>query len=484
MRRTAAVAALLVALVLLTRAPYAAQTLWAHDSVLYARALEQGFHVDDELRSQRPHPPGYILYVATANVAHGAGLGANDALVLVSALASALGAAGIFLFARRFAPSPVALLVGAAYAADPLVWQYSEIAYPYTVLGLGSLAVAWAAHRARGRGVRAAVLTGIVFGLAGGFRQDLLVLLMPLWLWSLRPFELRRTAFAALALGAACLAWLVPTLILSDGIDAYLVALRGQAAYVGQTYSIVGQGVPALVANVAMTFWAAGWGLLLVAPLAVAGVALLSRGATGSLLDSDGGFFLVWCAPPLLVYVGLHIGDWGYVLSALPGLYIAAACVLGTLVRSRRRVALGAGWAALVAAPAAVFLLSSAPFSASAIARHDDELHARFAYVRGHFPSERTLILTREDFLLVRYYLPDYHARQHDPDPYVQLSRRIRAGQVDHVVVFTPGLAPEQASDVRRVACAKDVQLVYLEVVPGAVLEFRGERYAIASPAP
>ncbi|HYK96959.1 MAG TPA: hypothetical protein VEU77_01070, partial [Candidatus Acidoferrales bacterium] len=86
MRRTAALAGLLVAVVLLTRAPFAAQTLWAHDSVLYARAVEQGFHVDDELRVQRPHPPGYILYVGAADVASAAGLGANDALVLIAAL--------------------------------------------------------------------------------------------------------------------------------------------------------------------------------------------------------------------------------------------------------------------------------------------------------------------------------------------------------------------------------------------------------------
>ncbi|HYK98548.1 MAG TPA: hypothetical protein VEU77_09205, partial [Candidatus Acidoferrales bacterium] len=401
-----------------------------------------------------------------------------------AALASALGAAGIFLFARRFAPAPVALLAGAAYAADPLVWQYSEIAYPYTVLGLGSLVVAWAAYRARGRGAGAAIVASVAFGIAAGFRQDLLILLAPLWLWSLRPLGIRGAIRPALALGAACLLWLIPTVILSDGVEAYANALLGQAAYVGQTYSIVGQGVPALVANVAMTIWAAGWGLLLAAPLAVAGVALLGRRAARALLDSDAGFFLVWCVPPLLIYVGLHIGDWGYVLSALPGLYIVAAHALGSLARARGRVVIGAGWAGLVAAPALLFAASGAPFSASEIAAHDRGLQTRFAYVRDHFTAERTLILTREDFLLVRYYLPDYHARQHDPDPYVRTSRRMRAGHVDQVVVFTPGLAPEQAADVRHVACAAGVELVYLDVAPGTVLEFRGERYAVASPAP
>ena len=486
MRRTAALAATLFALVLLSRAPFAAQTLWAHDSVLYARAIEQGFHVDDELRAQRPHPPGYILYVESADLAHAAGLGANDALVLVSALASALSAAGIFLFARRFAPTPLALLAGAAYAADPLVWQYSEIAYPYSILGLGSLGVGWAAYRACGRGAREAIVASVVLGIAAGSRQDLLLLLAPLWLWSMRPLGLRRVAVATLPLLATCVVWLVPTVLLSDGLEPYLNAVRGQATYVGQTYSIVGQGAPALIANAAMTLWATAWGVLLAAPLAVAGVVLMARHASRRLMDDDAGFLLVWAVPPLLIYVVLHIGDWGYVLSVLPAIYVAAARGVAWLAAPPRSrpVVVAASWAALVAAPALLFVASAAPFSVATIAAHDRELLARFAYVREHYSAERTLILTREDFLLVRYYLPDYRARQHDPDPYVRLSRRIRAGQVDHVIVFTDGLAPEQASDVRHVACARGVELVYLDVLPGAVLEFRGERYAVASPAP
>ena len=50
--------------------------------------------------------------------------------------------------------------------------------------------------------------------------------------------------------------------------------------------------------------------------------------------------------------------------------------------------------------------------------------------------------------------------------------------------IGNPGLVPEVARDVRRVECVKGkgIQLVYLAVVPGAILEFRGERYAVASP--
>ncbi len=484
MRRSAALGALLFVAVLASRAPFAAQTLWAHDSVLYARALEQGFHVDHELRNERPHAPGYILYVASADlVRHAGGLGSNEALILVSMVASALGAAGLFLLARRRLPERAALLAGAAYGANPLVWQYSDVAMPYAVLGLGSIAIAWAGVCARGRGMRRALVATATFGVAAGFRQDLLILLAPLWLWCLWPLGARRIALLAAALVAVCAAWLVPTVLLSGGPAEYLTALRSQAGYVGATYSVVAQGTPALLANGAMTAYALGWGTLLVAPLAIAAALVTAwrvwrRGAT-----DEAAFALMWSVPPILVYALLHIGDWGYVLSALPGVYVLAArwvARAGDAAGRRRVVAVAASWATLVALPALVFVGTSAPFSASNIAGHDHELLTRFTYVRDHYPAKRTLILTREDFLLVRYYLPAYPTLQYDPEPYVRGSRKLRAGQVDRVVVFTPGLSPQRASDVRRVACAKGIEFVYLDVVPGTVLEFSGERYAVA----
>lgn len=480
MTRARWLALAIFAVVLASRAPFGAQTLWAHDSVLYARALEQGFHVDDELRKQRPHAPGYILYVATADLAHDAGLDSNSALVLISALASALGAALLFLLSRRFVPDRIAVLAAIAYAANPLVWQYSEIAFPYTVLGAGSIIVATAALGARGRGLGAVLVASAVFAIAAGFRQDLLVLLAPLWLWSVWPLGPRRAAIAALVVAGVSLGWLVPTIALSGGIGDYVVALRSQATYVGTTYSIVGQGTPALVTNAAMTAYALAWGTLLVAPLAITAALVV---AWRMRRTRDEAFALVWCVPPVILYATLHIGEWGYALSALPALYLLAARAVSAAADAagtRRWMAAGPAWGALVALPAVVFLATPAPFSAAAIRAHDHELTARFTYVRDHYTSERTLILTREDFLLVRYYLPDYNARQYDPEPYVRLSRRMRVGKVDRVVVFTPGLAPERAAEVRKVACAKGIEFVYLDVNPDAVLQFVGERYAVA----
>ncbi|MDQ2951874.1 MAG: hypothetical protein M3R54_06385 [Chloroflexota bacterium] len=489
MSRTLVLAAAVFAVVLLSRAPFAAQTLWAHDSVLYANAIERGFHVDDALVDQRPHPPGYILYVASAGLGRAAGLDSNSALVLVSIVASALSAAALFLLLRRWTANVVALIAAASFATNPLVWQYSEIAYPYTVLGLASIAVAAASLWARGHGLRRALIASAALGIAAGFRQDLLVLALPLWIWTIWPLGVRRAAYAAAGVAVSMMVWLVPTVVLSGGPLEYFDALRSQADYVGATYSIEARGLPAFAANAGSTLWALGWGTFAIAPLLLIPVVALARRGRRSAGADGVAFLALWVLPPIAVYVTLHIGDWGYVLSTLPGLYVVAARGLDALLSRRpaaRRAVVPAAWAAAVVFPALFFVLSTAPFSAATIATHDAELSTRVRYVRDNYAPRNTLILTREDFLLVRYYLPEYHARQYDPEPYVRSWRRMRIGRVERVVVFTPGLVPEVARDVRRVECAKGkgIQLVYADVVPGAILEFRGERYAIASPSP
>ncbi|HEV8230302.1 MAG TPA: glycosyltransferase family 39 protein, partial [Candidatus Limnocylindria bacterium] len=253
MRRPTLVAAAIVAATIVSRAPFLSQQLWAWDSVLYARALEDGFHVDYALSGQRPHAPGYLFYVGAAALIRAIARDSNTALVLLSAIASALAAAALYLLARRLAGDRAAIVVALGFAADPLVWQYSEVAYPYTVLSVLSIALAAGFLAARGRGGRSALLASAALGIAAGFRQDLLVILGPLWLWTVWPLTRRARVASAACVVAACGLWLVPTAMLSGGAVAYLDSLLRQADYVRATYSVPAQGLPALAANLATT---------------------------------------------------------------------------------------------------------------------------------------------------------------------------------------------------------------------------------------
>lgn len=481
-------AALIGLAVVASRLPFAAEQLWAWDSVLYARALEWGFHVDFELPGQRPQPPGYILYLALASALRELVKDTNAALVLVSILASGAGAAAIFALARRSAPVHASALAALAYACDPLVWLYGVVAYPYTLLGALSVILASLFLHAREAGTRWCVLASAAFGLVGGFRQDLYLLLGVLWLWMLGRASWRGRAVCAAAAGTGVLVWLVPTAALSDGIVAYLGALGQQTEDVRSTYSVQAHGLGALSVNAGSTLFALAWGLLGV------GVLLAVVGAARALAFVRGprevgprtSFFAAWLLPGLLFYVAVHIGEWGYVLSVLPGLYVLGALAIWTIGRrlggAPRRAWLAVASAGALA-PALIFVASAEHFSAARVRYHDAALSARVEYVKARFPAESTILLAREDFLLVRYYLPGYRAWLYDPAPHgSDAAKRKKMMRTTTIVIFTEGLTSRQSLDVRSVEVAPGIPLSYFTVERGEVLELYGERYMVREP--
>ncbi len=439
------VATALAALVLFARAPFAAGLLWAWDSVLYAHALEQGFHVDADLIGQRPHPPGYVFYVATAALLRLLVRDSNTALVLVSVIASALSAAVVYLLSRRFAERPAALVASLAFAAAPLAWTYGEVAMPYALLGLLSVALAALFLRARAR-VRATAMASLAFGLAAGFRQDLLLIAGPLWLWMLWPVTWRTRALALAAVTLGCVAWAVPTVVLSGGLATYVTSVTGQTGRVGELSPASGD-VSALARNLLLIAYGLWWGLLGFAALFIAVIAAALRMCRPS---GTSVFFMLWVVPAALVYVFVHIGDPGYLLSILPAFYVAFAALVRTVPPARAMV-LGLA-TVLAVVNAAIFLVVDVPYSWNAIARHDGSLIQRTAYARRTFSPADTVIVAQVDYLLAKYYLPEFHVLFYGSEPQA-LSRSARPVSITapaEIVVFGALIDPLPASLAAR----------------------------------
>lgn len=487
------IASALAAVVLLSRLPFVTELLWQWDSVLYARALEEGFHVDDVLRDSRPHPPGYLFYIALAAVFRFVLQDGNASLVAVSVLASALAVPAVFLLARRFAGDAPAAIAAAGFAFAPLVWLYGEVAYPYALLGLLSVALAAVFAIARTGSEVWRVGASFLFGIAAGFRQDVLIVLGPLWLWTIWRGSLRSRSLSAFAVAIACLAWFVPSAILSGGFAEYVDSLGHQTSSVGSASSILEGGLAALSDNARFTLYGLAFGLLafavLLAGLTLARlVAWMRGGPRGVRLSATDVFFVLWIVPPLLFYIAIHIGEWGYLLSVLPAFYVLTAALLAPLVRQARgtaRIAVSIVAAACVASGALVFLYVPEPrFSATALREHDRVLAAKVAYVREHFPSDTTIILAREDYLHVRYYLGQYRTWYYDPvsrPPQAQLHQETPQRTMT-VVLFTTGLRPQRSQELRYATLAPDLALAYFVVEPGEVLEFSGIRFGVREP--
>jgi hypothetical protein len=285
------------------------------------------------------------------------------------------------------------------------VWLHGEVAMPYMLLAPISAGLALAFRDARGADLRRVVLTSFLFGLIGGFRQDLLLFLFPLWLWTLWPAAGRTRLGAVVAFAAGCLLWFVPSALLSDGIVAYVGRAVGQLTGVSGTSANTERSLALNVVLVGDSlFWA---GLLLTVGLLILG---LSRGLArlrGQRLPDDGeaAFFALWLLPALLFYVFVHIGEWGFVLSIVPGIYVLLAWLLGR-VRLSSPVLAGIVLANAVVM-AALFVAGDHPvFSHASLVAHDRATDEKTAWIREHAPQS-SIVLAAAEVLVASYYLPD-----------------------------------------------------------------------------
>lgn len=399
-------AAVFFALGVLTRMPFQTEFLWAHDSVLYTRAIERFDPLD-----QRPQAPGYLYYVLLIRAIYAVVGDPNRAMAIVSLISGAAAVALLYLLAARLYDERTARASGAFLLTAVTFWAYGGVAYPYTLLAglsIGCAMLFWLALRAEtGRGPRLLVATA-AYGIAIGFRTDLAVFVAPLWLmaaWSTR----RLWAFATAALGAVLVVvWFFASAAIDGGVSPFLEALRVQGKFVDERYSVFGDlGLRALYSNAYELARFLGRGLYFLAPL-LAAVPLSVSARRIELSDRRrGAFVLLWTLTPLVIYVPIHVGEYGYVFSMLPGLCVIAARGAIALARGARMPRLLPGLVTTVAlANAAVFLVSDTPLSARDVVRRDLGVGERIQRLNQPDLAGAT-ILAAYDGLVVEYYLSD-----------------------------------------------------------------------------
>jgi hypothetical protein len=400
------VAAVFFALGILTRIPFQTEFLWAHDSVLYTRAIESFDPLD-----QRPQAPGYLYYVLVIRAVFSLVGDPNRAMTIVSLLAGAAAIALLYIFAARLYDERTARASAAFLLTAVTFWAYGGVAYPYTLLAALSIGCAllfWLALRAEtGRGARLLVATG-AYAIAIGFRTDLAVFLAPLWLMTAVAAP-RTWSVASAALGAVLVAgWFFASAALDGGVGRLLEALRVQGKFVDDRYSVFGDlGLRALYGNLYELGRFLGRGLYFLAPL-LAAVPLSAGARRIELSDRRRALFvLLWTLTPLLVYVPIHVGEYGYIFSMLPGLCVIAARGAVALARGARMPRLLPWLVASVAlANAAVFLVSDTPLSARDVVRRDRGVGERIQ--RLNQPDlARATVFAAYDGLVVEYYLSD-----------------------------------------------------------------------------
>jgi hypothetical protein len=355
------------------------QSLEDIDSINFALGLR---HFDPSLH--QPHPPGYPLYIALGHVSLTAisWLAPSLSAMRVEAVALALWslaggalaivAAAMFyralehVFPEEAASVSRTLAAGAAVllAASPL-FSISGVRPLSDMPGLALALLAQALIVGGITSPRRLIAGAFIAGLAGGLRVQTAILTAPLLLGVLigaRSAHTRKERALAVAAGAAGgLAWGIPLLIASGGVEAYLRALGSQAgedfAWVDMLWS---NPTPRLLALALYRTQALSWGD------ARLGFALAGLAAAG---------FVVACAraPRMLAVVCLAFAPYAifhlllqetatirYALPLVPFVVWLSAMAIAAVARPAKRFA-GALFAALCVAVAAAAVLVSVP---------------------------------------------------------------------------------------------------------------------------
>ncbi len=483
------IAVALFLLTLLSRLPFMTSMLYAWDSVLYARAID---HFD--VAAHQPQPPGYIFYVGLISFFNYIVGDKNAAMVLVSMISSAAAVACLYWLGRTMYSRRVGLLASLFLLTSLSYWAHSEVALPYTLLGLLSILVAMLVYRVWKGNAGYLIPAAGALGLASGFRPDLLFFLLPLFAIGLFGMPRRRSVLSLVVLSGAVLCWYVPSILLSGGYHAYQTALSQQSDYVTRNATFMGvDGIGAIVANLgAMAhffIWAASGALPLTAVLVYR---LMSR-RDPFRRDRRFLFLAVWAVPSVLFYIFIHLGELGYIFSFLPAFLLAAvAATDGLLSKIIVRPEHIKGFPLfsyspllLVVLNLAMFLFVSPKLSASSLANRDEMLRTEISAIRENFNPASTMIVAVQDDQQVSYYLPEFRHIKLDPMVKENVTQPLPA-DVKQVIIFDKYLESPRGEAGKVLSVTPGQYLSYITREPrqkSIALDWRNKSVTLLSEA-
>jgi len=403
--------ALVLALACLAaRLPFTGRVLYHSDSARFALAME---HFD--VGQMRPHAPGYVLYVGAARLADFLFHDARVSLIAVGLIASAAAVFILYLLGAGMFGRSTGFWGSLLFLASPLFWYNGEMPFTYTLDGALTLAFAYACFRSLDRSAGWLYASAILLALATGSRQNIIILLFPLWVFILAKFPLKKIILSILVFGLTCLAWTAPLVILSGGLARYLDALGAQYARVVLhpapfLFQVKTRG--RILAGFLFTGLALG-----LAPLIYYLGRLLVKRRRLDVDTSKLAFLFFWIVPSLLFFVGVNIYNSGQVLVILPALFLIVAAGLELLVgdlihafgRGISSKALTAVAAAiLLVAEASLFLFFDTAVSYASIKKEEGRLSEIIRLTRENSAPGKTVILACRLNTQAGYYLPEY----------------------------------------------------------------------------
>ncbi len=386
----------------LTRLPFTSKLLYNMDSVQFALGAD---HFDVALH--QPQPPGYFLYVLMGRAMNAAVGDINAAFILVGIIFSGLTAVVLYYLAYEAFDRETGVAAAVLGITSPLIWFHGEVALSYMPEAFMSALFAYLCFRVLKGDTHLYWLAAVILGVAGGIRQNTMVFLIPLWLYSMKGIGIKRAVASGLIFTAAVLAWFVPMLEATGGLERYRAALS--AHWLDSNWRGIHLHWIAFNAKFMVYFILSGM-LLAAAPPLVNLYSVLR----GKMSPPDKGtviFFSVWLLPAFLFHLIIftHPAVPGHSLIYVVGLLVIAARTLTEVPARRAHIAI----LALVASVNTFFFIFAPyPLSAKGIREHDQALAGYIKAVSDNFSPSDTEIIATDRFLFsyrhAMYYLPEF----------------------------------------------------------------------------
>ena len=133
----------------------------------------------------QPQAPGYIFFVALGKIINILFNNPNTSMIFINIVFSILTVFLIYFLAKQMFSREIAVVTSILLIFNPIFWFYGEIAMIYMTVALFATLIAYTSYQLLRGDDKFLYISSIVLGLSGGFRQDLIIFMFPLWLFSI-----------------------------------------------------------------------------------------------------------------------------------------------------------------------------------------------------------------------------------------------------------------------------------------------------------
>ncbi len=474
-------------LVLISRIPFRSKVLYHWDSVNFAYSLREF-----DIAKDQPQPPGYILYVLLCKGINYFVNNPQATMVLLGIVSSGLAVIALYFLGKEMFNWQTGLAAGLFLGVSPLFWFYGEIALPHTLDTFFVVFSVFLLYKVYVGETKYRFLAVISLAIAGGFRPQTLVFLLPLTIYAFRKIGLKQLLGLGLLGAFICLLWFIPLVNSAGGIANYFTVMGRYSDRFQSTTSIFkGAGFFGIKRNFTKLALYTIYGLAASLFGVIFIPALLKKRMSSQWKLY--GFLCCWFFPSLLYYLLIHMGQQGLIFTYLPALFLFLAFLIVNAL-GQQKLRLISMVLIICVLNAGVFLfvpeyplpIDQRFLTRDTLKNSDDYFQNRFDAIRLNFQPESALIFA-SNWHHVEYYLPEFKVARFEIGSkwevnegdinsgntfIVAAGEGSEGGKMD-VIVFDSELNQINLSldQLRQIPISANTNLQYFELKSGEFLE-------------